>query len=87
MARLALPGVPSVSELAELDVRRVSVGGGFAFAAIGELVTAGRELLEQAHPDSAPLELVTDREGDLGGARVAQRPRRWRTSVRGSRPG
>ena len=32
----------------------------------------GRELLEQARPDAAPLELVADREGDLGGARVAQ---------------
>ena len=32
----------------------------------------GRELLEQARPDSAPLELVADGEGDLRGARVAQ---------------
>jgi 2-methylisocitrate lyase-like PEP mutase family enzyme len=43
---LALPGVPSVSELAALGVRRVSVGGGFALVAAGALVTAGRELLE-----------------------------------------
>jgi 2-methylisocitrate lyase-like PEP mutase family enzyme len=44
---LALPGVPSVSELAELGVARVSVGSGFALAALGTLVEAGRELLEQ----------------------------------------
>jgi len=44
---LALPGVPPVSELAELGVARISVGSGFALAALGELVEAGRELLEQ----------------------------------------
>jgi 2-methylisocitrate lyase-like PEP mutase family enzyme len=42
---LALPGAPPVAELAELGVRRVSVGGGFAFAAAGALAAAGRELL------------------------------------------
>jgi 2-methylisocitrate lyase-like PEP mutase family enzyme len=44
---LALPGVPPVAELAEAGVRRVSVGGAFAFAALGAAVAAGRELLEQ----------------------------------------
>jgi 2-methylisocitrate lyase-like PEP mutase family enzyme len=44
---LALAGAPSVPELAELGVARVSVGGAFAFAALGALVEAGRELLEQ----------------------------------------
>jgi 2-methylisocitrate lyase-like PEP mutase family enzyme len=44
---LALPGAPPVAELAEIGVARVSVGGGFAFAAAGALVAAGRELLEQ----------------------------------------
>jgi 2-methylisocitrate lyase-like PEP mutase family enzyme len=44
---LALPGAPSVAELGAAGVRRVSVGGGFAFAALGALVAAGRELLEQ----------------------------------------
>jgi 2-methylisocitrate lyase-like PEP mutase family enzyme len=44
---LALPGVPSVAELAEIGVKRVSVGGAFAFAALGALAAAGRELLEQ----------------------------------------
>jgi 2-methylisocitrate lyase-like PEP mutase family enzyme len=44
---LALPGTPSVAELAELGVARVSVGSGFALAALGALVEAGRELLDQ----------------------------------------
>jgi 2-methylisocitrate lyase-like PEP mutase family enzyme len=43
---LARPGVPSVAELTEVGVRRVSVGGGFAFAALGAVVEAARELLE-----------------------------------------
>ena len=43
---LARPGVPSVAELAEVGVHRVSVGGGFAFAALGAVVEASRELLE-----------------------------------------
>jgi 2-methylisocitrate lyase-like PEP mutase family enzyme len=38
---------PPVPVLAELGVARVSVGGAFAFAALGALVDAGRELLEQ----------------------------------------
>jgi 2-methylisocitrate lyase-like PEP mutase family enzyme len=41
---LALPGLPSVGELAQAGVARVSVGGGFAFAALGALVEAAREL-------------------------------------------
>jgi 2-methylisocitrate lyase-like PEP mutase family enzyme len=44
---LVLPGMPSVSELAEASVSRISVGGGFAFAAFGAAAAAGRELLEQ----------------------------------------
>jgi len=44
---LVLPGMPSVSELAEAGVSRISVGGGFAFAAFGAAAAAGRELLEQ----------------------------------------
>jgi 2-methylisocitrate lyase-like PEP mutase family enzyme len=43
---LALPGAPSVSELAEAGVKRVSVGGAFAFAALGAVVEAARELLD-----------------------------------------
>ena len=44
---LARPQVPPVSELAEAGVRRISVGGHFAFAALGALVEAGRELLDE----------------------------------------
>jgi 2-methylisocitrate lyase-like PEP mutase family enzyme len=41
---LARPGVPSVPELAAAGVSRVSVGGGFAFAALGAIVEAAQEL-------------------------------------------
>ena len=40
---LALPGVPPVAELAALGVARVSIGGGFAFAALGALAQAATE--------------------------------------------
>lgn len=45
---LALPGVPPIAALTEVGVSRVSVGGGFAFAAIGGLVEAANELLSGA---------------------------------------
>lgn len=41
---LTLPGVPPVGELAEAGVSRVSVGGTFAFAALGALADAATEL-------------------------------------------
>jgi 2-methylisocitrate lyase-like PEP mutase family enzyme len=44
---LAMPGVPPVADLAEAGVSRVSVGGAFAFAALGELVAAATELRDQ----------------------------------------
>jgi 2-methylisocitrate lyase-like PEP mutase family enzyme len=44
---LARPGAPPVSELAAAGVSRVSVGGAFAFAALGAAATAARELIEQ----------------------------------------
>ena len=44
---LALEGVPPVAELAEAGVSRVSVGGAFAFAALGAVVSAAAELREQ----------------------------------------
>jgi 2-methylisocitrate lyase-like PEP mutase family enzyme len=47
LAVLALPGAPLVGELAEAGVARVSVGGAFAFAALGSAVEAARELREQ----------------------------------------
>jgi 2-methylisocitrate lyase-like PEP mutase family enzyme len=43
---LPMPGTPPVAGLAELGVSRVSVGGAFAFAALGGVVAAARELLE-----------------------------------------
>ncbi|HZR54152.1 MAG TPA: isocitrate lyase/phosphoenolpyruvate mutase family protein [Streptosporangiaceae bacterium] len=44
---LAMPGVPPVPELAVAGVARVSVGGAFAFTAIGALVNAATELRDQ----------------------------------------
>lgn len=44
---LARPGVPPIDELAALGVSRVSVGGAFAFAAIGAVVEAAHELRER----------------------------------------
>jgi 2-methylisocitrate lyase-like PEP mutase family enzyme len=41
---LAGPHVPAIAELAEAGVSRVSVGGGFAFAAYGALIEAATEL-------------------------------------------
>jgi 2-methylisocitrate lyase-like PEP mutase family enzyme len=44
---LARAGAPSISELGELGVSRVSVGGSFAFAALGELREAALELRDR----------------------------------------
>jgi len=44
---LALPGAPPVAELAAAGVARVSVGGAFAFAALGAAVEAANELRER----------------------------------------
>jgi 2-methylisocitrate lyase-like PEP mutase family enzyme len=44
---LALPNAPTVAELADAGVARISVGGAFAFAALGAVVEAARELREQ----------------------------------------
>jgi 2-methylisocitrate lyase-like PEP mutase family enzyme len=44
---LARAGAPTVSELAELGVARISVGGHFAFAAIAGLVEAATELRDR----------------------------------------
>jgi 2-methylisocitrate lyase-like PEP mutase family enzyme len=43
---LALPNGPDVANLTSLGVRRISVGGAFAYAAIAGLVEAGKELIE-----------------------------------------
>lgn len=42
---LAQPRGPSIPQLAEIGVRRVSTGGALAFAAYGALASAARELL------------------------------------------
>ena len=44
---LARPGAPTVEELASLGVARISVGGAFAFAALGAAADAANELLER----------------------------------------
>ena len=44
---LAMPGGPSVAELGSAGVKRISVGGAFAYAAFGAAVEAARELQEQ----------------------------------------
>jgi 2-methylisocitrate lyase-like PEP mutase family enzyme len=44
---LALAGAPAVRELAGAGVSRISVGGSFAFAALGALVGAATELRDQ----------------------------------------
>ena len=44
---LARPGAPNVAELGSVGVKRISVGGAFAYAALGALVSAARELKEQ----------------------------------------
>ena len=44
---LAVAGAPSVGELAEAGVSRVSVGGSFAFAALGALTDAATELRDR----------------------------------------
>ena len=43
---LALPGSPPVAALAAAGVGRISVGSAFAWAALGAVVEAGRELLD-----------------------------------------
>jgi 2-methylisocitrate lyase-like PEP mutase family enzyme len=44
---LAVPGTPPISRLAELGVRRVSVGGMLAWVAYGALADAASELLDE----------------------------------------
>jgi 2-methylisocitrate lyase-like PEP mutase family enzyme len=44
---LARPGVPPVAELGQLGVKRVSVGGAFAFAGLAGAANAARELLDE----------------------------------------
>lgn len=61
---LLLPGGPTVSELAEAGVRRISVGGAFSYVAAGAVAAAARELLEDG-TTSFMLQVID-------GARVAR---------------
>ena len=62
---LLLPGGPTVAELAEAGVRRISVGGAFSYVAAGAGAAAARELLEEG--TTGFMAQVVD------GARVARR--------------
>jgi 2-methylisocitrate lyase-like PEP mutase family enzyme len=62
---LALEGVPPVADLARAGVSRISVGGAFAFAALGAVVSAAAELREQG--------TYGFREGSAAGAAAARR--------------
>ena len=44
---LALPGTPPVDELAAMGVKRISVGGAFAFTGLNAVADAARELRDQ----------------------------------------
>ena len=44
---LALPGVPTVAELAAAGVARISVGSGFSLVALSAVTAAARELLDE----------------------------------------
>ena len=46
---LALPGGPTIGDLAAVGVRRVSTGSLLASAAYGALVAGARELRERGH--------------------------------------
>jgi 2-methylisocitrate lyase-like PEP mutase family enzyme len=62
---LALEGMPPVAELAQAGVSRISVGGAFAFAALGAVVRAATELREQG--------TYGFRAGSAAGAAAARR--------------
>ena len=62
---LAVDGAPTVAELAGAGVSRISVGGSFAFAALGAVVSAATELREQG--------TYGFRAGSAAGAAAARR--------------
>jgi 2-methylisocitrate lyase-like PEP mutase family enzyme len=62
---LVLEGVPPVPALAQAGVSRISVGGAFAFAALGAVVSAATELREQG--------TYGFRAGSAAGAAAARR--------------
>jgi 2-methylisocitrate lyase-like PEP mutase family enzyme len=62
---LLRPGGPTVAQLADLGVSRISVGGALAFAGLGALAAAARELLDGAAP--------TFWDDTVAGARLARK--------------
>jgi 2-methylisocitrate lyase-like PEP mutase family enzyme len=69
---LAVPGAPAVAELAAAGVKRISVGGAFAFAAIDAVAEAARELRE----DGTYAFLDRSRRGSALARRVFAAPPR-----------
>ena len=63
---LAVPGAPSLSQLAEAGVRRVSTGGGPAKIAYGAALVAVRHLLEQGSTSPAEGLSGADLEAAFG---------------------
>lgn len=63
---LVRPGTPPVSALAEAGVARVSVGGGFAYAAYAQLIESAAELLDAG--SYGYLEAVSEARPLLGRA-------------------
>lgn len=57
---LGLPNGPTVAELSEVGVRRISTGGALTFTAYGALAGAARELLEEGSMRFAAGVLSTD---------------------------
>lgn len=57
---LATPDGPSVAEMAQVGVRRVSTGGALAFAAYGSLAAAAREIRDRGTSEYARGSLSTD---------------------------
>lgn len=65
---LALPGAPSVGELQELGVRRVSTGSLLARTAYGAMLAGARELLAHGTSDYAQVGISSeDRAAAFGG--------------------
>lgn len=64
---LLLPDGPTVPELRDAGVRRISTGGSLAFAAYGALAAAGRELLDTGTSGYAATSLTwAEREKAFG---------------------
>src|SRR4029077_14296335 len=88
---LALPGTPPVPELAAMGVKRISVGGAFAFAGLGAVADAARELRDQgtygywqqARSGSAAARAAfsSHRRGQSGVQLTPPRPERRSASV------